>query len=128
MPLSRAELIDLADSFGGRRPTRLVDPLVPWMPRASGRGASSLCPSVSLRLNETADPAQSSRPAQVQWDRRHGPEGQIIASTDAGIPNILRNVRLKCAESAKPASCAALVRLAPAAILSTAVDSRRHST
>jgi hypothetical protein len=38
-----------------------------------------------------------------------------ISSDAAGMPNIRLNVRLRCAESAKPASCAACVRLSPPA-------------
>lgn len=50
-----------------------------------------------------------------------------IRSWAGATPNMRRKVRLKWAESAKPASCAASVRLPPAATVSTARVSRSHS-
>ena len=46
----------------------------------------------------------------------------------AGRPKVRRNVLLKCAESAKPALCAASVSEVPPAYSATARSSRSHST
>jgi hypothetical protein len=43
------------------------------------------------------------------------------------IPNILRQVRLRCAESAKPQACAASVQLIPSIAAPTAALTRAHS-
>lgn len=48
-------------------------------------------------------------------------------SDAAAMPNMRRNVRLKCAESAKPARCAASVSEVPEAKLSVARMRRSHS-
>jgi hypothetical protein len=54
--------------------------------------------------------------------------GYVIRKAAGVTPNMRRNVRLRCAESENPASCAAWVRDAPAAKRATARVSRSHST
>lgn len=54
--------------------------------------------------------------------------GYDISSAAAGSPNIRLNVRLRWAESEKPACCAASVRFAPCACASTARTRRNHRT
>lgn len=54
--------------------------------------------------------------------------GYEISSAAAGTPNIRLNVRLRCAESEKPASCAASVRFSPRVWASAARTRRSHST
>lgn len=52
--------------------------------------------------------------------------GYVIRRLAGGTPNMRRKVRLKCAESANPASCAACVSEDPAANLSTERISLSH--
>lgn len=53
-------------------------------------------------------------------------KGYVMRSVAGATPNIRLNVRLKCEESAKPASCADCVNDAPAARRSRARVSRSH--
>jgi hypothetical protein len=67
------------------------------------------------------------RPRQDALLQRLGAKPRYAKRRDAAaMPNIRRKVRLRCAESAKPARCAASVRESPPAKISTARMRRSH--
>ena len=76
-------------------------------------------PSCQLRDRRQPAPNHSDR-------RKSGVANHSLTSIVGAIPNIRRHVRLRCAESANPQSCAASVHDCPAIAAPTADPIRAH--
>src|SRR5215217_6212652 len=91
--------------------------------RMLGSPALAALNAAAVYLNETADILGADGNACNAGTGACG----LVCIADGGKPNMRREVRVRCAASAKPASCAAVESEPPFITISHASRNRRHS-